>query len=71
VEEYGEAEAARIAGYGLAHADRADVNSVEGDFHLGSQSAEHARTLFELSSRSTGVSRVHVVWLDITEARDG
>jgi hypothetical protein len=63
VEEYGEAEDARVAGYGLAYADRADVNSVEGDFQLDSQSAESARTLFEISSRSTGVARVHVVWL--------
>jgi hypothetical protein len=66
VEEYGEAEDARVAGYGLAYADRADVNSAEGDFQLGSESAERARTLFEISSRSAGVSRVHVVWLDET-----
>ncbi|TQM81266.1 hypothetical protein FHX81_3629 [Saccharothrix saharensis] len=66
VEEYGEGEDARVAGYGLAYADRVDVNSVEGDFQLNSESAERARTLFEISSRSTGVSRVHVVWLDET-----
>jgi hypothetical protein len=73
VEEYGEAEDARIAGYGLAYANRADVNSVEGDFHLDSQSPERARALFEISSRSTGMRRVHVVWLDtsITEAAEG
>lgn len=64
VEEHGEAEDARVAGYGLAYADRADVNSVEGDFQLHSQSVENARTLFEISSRSIGVQRVHVVWLD-------
>jgi hypothetical protein len=64
VEEYGEAEDARVAGYGLAYEDRADVNSVEGDFPLHSESAESARTLFEISSRSMGVRRVHVVWLD-------
>ncbi|ROP39000.1 hypothetical protein [Saccharothrix texasensis] len=64
VEEYGEAEDARVAGYGLAYEDRADVNSVEGDFQLHSQSAESARMLFEISSRSTGVQRVHVVWVD-------
>jgi hypothetical protein len=66
VEEYGEAEDTRVAGYGLAYADRADVNSVEGDFQLHSESAESARTLFEISSRSAGVRRVHVVWLDQT-----
>ncbi|MFE2756515.1 hypothetical protein ACFXGA_31410 [Actinosynnema sp. NPDC059335] len=64
VEEYGEAEDARVAGYGLAYEDRADVNSVEGDFQLHSQSADSARTLFEISSRSAGVRHVHVVWLD-------
>ncbi|WP_158843880.1 hypothetical protein [Saccharothrix deserti] len=66
VEEYGEAEDARVAGYGLAYADRAEVDSVEGGFHLNSQSAESARMLFEISSRSVGVRRVHVVWLDRT-----
>lgn len=64
--EYGEGEDARVAGYGLAYADRADVNSVEGDFQLHSQSAESARTLFEISSKSAGVRQVHVVWLDQT-----
>jgi hypothetical protein len=64
VEEYGEAEDARVAGYGLAYTDRAEVNTVEGGFHLNSQSVESARTLFQISSRSTGVRRVHVVWLD-------
>ncbi|MFI9010555.1 hypothetical protein ACIGNX_25300 [Actinosynnema sp. NPDC053489] len=66
VEEYGEGEDARVAGYGLAYADRADVNSVEGDFQLNSQSVESARTLFEISSKSAGVRQVHVVWLDET-----
>lgn len=64
VEEYGEGEDARAAGYGFAHDDHADVTSVEGDFHLSAESAENARALFEISSRSTGVRRVHVVWLD-------
>jgi hypothetical protein len=66
VEEYGEQRDVRVAGYGLAHDDHADVNSVEGDFTLHSQSAEHARSLFEISSRSAGVRRTHVVWLDGT-----
>lgn len=70
VEEYGEAEDARVAGYGLAYADRADVNSVEGGFQLHSRSAESARTLFEISSRSAGVRHVHVVWLDRTAQRE-
>ncbi|MEU4802385.1 hypothetical protein [Actinosynnema sp. NPDC023587] len=48
----------------LACADRADVISLEGDFHLHAQSAESARQLFEISSRSEGVRRVHVVWLN-------
>lgn len=64
VEEYGEGEDARVAGYGLAYAGRADVDAVEGGFRLSSESAEHARTLFEVSSRSAKVRRVHVVWLD-------
>ncbi|MFD0201753.1 MULTISPECIES: hypothetical protein [Saccharothrix] len=64
VEEYGAAESARVAGYGLAYAARAEVNSVEGDFHLNSTSVERLRTVFEISSRSAGVRRVHVVWLD-------
>ncbi|WP_367131916.1 hypothetical protein [Saccharothrix sp. HUAS TT1] len=64
VEEYGCGEDVRVAGYGLAYEDRADVNSVEGDFQLHAQSVESARTLFEISSQSAGVQRVHVVWLD-------
>ena len=68
VEEYGEAEDARVAGYGLAYADRAEVNAVEGGFHLSSQSAETARLLFEVSSRSAGTRRAHVVWLDGTDS---
>jgi hypothetical protein len=63
VEEYGCGEDVRVAGYGLAYEDRADVNSVEGDLQLHAQSAESVRTLFEASSRSAGVRRVHVVWL--------
>ena len=63
VEEYGDRADARVAGYGLAYPDRVDVNSVESDFPLRSQSPENARKLFEISSRSRGV-RVHVVWLD-------
>jgi hypothetical protein len=66
VEEHGEKEDVRVAGYGLAYEDRADVNTVEGDFRLDSQSAESARALFEISSRSIGVRRVHVVWVDET-----
>lgn len=68
VEEWGDQHAARVAGFGLAYEDRAEVNSVEGDFHLASQSPEHARTLFEISSRSAGVRRAHVVWLDGTRS---
>ena len=63
VEEYGEGADARVAGYGLAFEDHAEVNSVEGDFHLTSQSAESARTLFEISSGDRTVRRVHLVWL--------
>lgn len=68
VEEYGDRADARVAGYGLAYPDRADVNSVEGDFPLRSQSPETARKLFEVSSRSRGV-RVHVVWLDGSDGK--
>ncbi|MBW4719656.1 hypothetical protein [Saccharothrix obliqua] len=63
VEEYGDRAEARVAGYGMAFPDRADVNSVEGDFPLRSQNPESARQVFEVSSRSRGV-RVHVVWLN-------
>ncbi|WP_202919165.1 hypothetical protein [Saccharothrix deserti] len=66
VEEYGEREGARVAGYGVAFEDRAEVDSVEGGFHLSSESAERARTLFEISSRSTGTRRAHLVWPDET-----
>jgi hypothetical protein len=62
VEEYGEQEDGRVAGYGLAYPDHADVNSVEGDFHLVSQSPERARQLYEMSAGSRGV-RTHLVWL--------
>ncbi|MEV0681929.1 hypothetical protein AB0I60_35950 [Actinosynnema sp. NPDC050436] len=64
VEEYGHGEDARVAGYGLAYDDHAEVNSVEGDFPLRSPSPDRARTVFETSSRSAGVRRVHVVWWD-------
>jgi len=63
VEERGERAGGRVAGYGLAHPGRADVNSVEGDFPLVSQSAERARQVFEVSAGSRGV-RAHLVWLD-------
>ncbi|MBB5800797.1 hypothetical protein F4560_000565 [Saccharothrix ecbatanensis] len=68
VEEYGEAEDARVAGYGLAYPDRAEVGSVEGGFRLSSESAESARMVFEISSRSAGTRRAHVVWLGETAA---
>ncbi|MFD0200712.1 MULTISPECIES: hypothetical protein [Saccharothrix] len=64
VEEHGEEGDVRVAGYGLAYADRVDVDAVEGGFRLRSGSAESARVLFEISSRSAGVRRVHLVWLD-------
>ncbi|TQM79212.1 hypothetical protein FHX81_1509 [Saccharothrix saharensis] len=64
VEEYGEAEDARVAGYGLAYADRAEADSVEGGFRLSADSAERARALFEISTGDVAVRRVHLVWLD-------
>ncbi|WP_367137440.1 hypothetical protein [Saccharothrix sp. HUAS TT1] len=64
VEEHGDREDARVAGYGIAFEDRAEVDSVEGDLHLSSENAENARLLFELSSRSSGTRRAHLVWLD-------
>jgi hypothetical protein len=71
VEECGEAEDARVAGYGLAYDDRAEVDSVEGGFRLSSRSPESARALFEVSSRSMGVRRVRLVWLDEPKAPAG
>ncbi|PSL56099.1 hypothetical protein B0I31_104390 [Saccharothrix carnea] len=70
VEECGEGEL-RAAGYGLAFADRVEVDSVEGGFRLSSESAESARVLFEISSRSAGVRQVHLVWLDDATSRQG
>ncbi|MFD0204281.1 MULTISPECIES: hypothetical protein [Saccharothrix] len=71
VEEYGEREDARVAGYGLAHPHHVDVNSVEGDFHLVSQSPERARQLFGISAGSRGV-RTHLVWLtNLPEGDEG
>jgi hypothetical protein len=67
VEEYEDPKDVRVAGYGLAYDDRADVNSVEGDFRLTSDSPDHARTVFEISSRSAGARRAHVIWLDGTQ----
>ncbi len=64
VEEYGEQDDARVAGYGLAYNDRADVNSVGGDFRLNSQSPESALSLFEISTGDKDVKRLHLVWLD-------
>lgn len=66
VEQYDDPKDIRIGGYGLACDDRADVNAIEGDFRLTSDSPEHARTLFEISSKSTGVRRAHVIWLNET-----
>ncbi|MFI9010713.1 hypothetical protein ACIGNX_26100 [Actinosynnema sp. NPDC053489] len=63
VEEHGEREGVRVAGYGVEFEDRAEVSAVEGGFHLSSQSAESARTVFEISSRSAGTRRAHLVWL--------
>ncbi|WP_433271858.1 hypothetical protein ACQPZF_14145 [Actinosynnema sp. CS-041913] len=63
VEEYGERIDARVAGYGLAYETGVEVNSVEGDFHLKSESPESARRLFELSAQLRG-ARTHVVWVD-------
>ncbi|PSL53074.1 hypothetical protein B0I31_110165 [Saccharothrix carnea] len=63
VEEYGERESVRVAGYGVAFEDRAEVSGVEGGFRLSSRSPENARALFELSSRSAGTRRTHLVWL--------
>jgi hypothetical protein len=60
VEEY-ERQEVRVAGYGLAYADRAESNSVEGDFRLNSECPDNARALYEASGR--GVRRVHLVWL--------
>lgn len=68
VEQYDDPEDIRVAGYGLAYDNRVDVNAVEGDFRLAPDSPEHARTLFEISSRSAGVRRAHVVWLDGTRS---
>ena len=67
VEEYGEREEVRVAGYGLAYADRAESNSVEGDFRLNSECPDSARALYEASGRD--VRRVHLVWLS-TRAPD-
>jgi hypothetical protein len=64
VEEYGEQADARVAGYGLAYDDHVDVNSVEGDFRLNSQSPESALSLFEVSTADKEVKRLHLVWLD-------
>ncbi|NUT50713.1 MAG: hypothetical protein HOV94_25905 [Saccharothrix sp.] len=62
VEECGGREGCRVAGYGPAYADHADVNSVEGDFHLIAESPECARQLFGISAGSGGV-RTRLVWL--------
>ncbi|ONI86704.1 hypothetical protein ALI22I_24080 [Saccharothrix sp. ALI-22-I] len=64
VEEYGERDYARVAGYGLAYDDRADVNSVEGDFRLVSDSVERALMTFEISTGDAEVRQLHVVWLN-------
>jgi hypothetical protein len=66
VEEWGDQHAARVAGYGLAFDGRADVNSVEGDFRLSSESAESVLAVFGVSTGPADVQRLHVVWLDGT-----
>ncbi|MFD1147874.1 hypothetical protein [Saccharothrix hoggarensis] len=68
VEEYGDRQYARVAGYGLDYGDRAGVNSVEGDFRLVSDSAERALMTFELSTGDAEVRQLHLVWLGGTPA---
>lgn len=64
VEEWGDQHAVRVAGYGLAFDDRADVNSVEGDFRLSSQSPESALAMFGVSTGLADIKQLHLVWLD-------
>ncbi|MEU4740668.1 hypothetical protein AB0G02_09385 [Actinosynnema sp. NPDC023658] len=64
VEEWGDQHAVRVAGYGLAFDDRVDVNSVEGDFRLSSQSPESALAMFGVSTGLADIKQLHLVWLD-------
>ncbi|WP_433263208.1 hypothetical protein ACQPZF_31585 [Actinosynnema sp. CS-041913] len=68
VEEYGEREDAEVAAYGLDFGDHTDVKSVEGDFRLRSQNPQSALAVFGHSTGATGVSRLHLVWLDGAES---
>jgi hypothetical protein len=67
MEEYGEQEDVRAAGYGLAFDDRVEVDAVEGGFRLSSESVERALTLFAISTRDESVRRLHLVWLDAVD----
>lgn len=60
VVEFGERVDADVAGYGLAYVDRAEFTSLEGDFHITSETPERVRLLVEASAEA---ARVHLVWL--------
>lgn len=58
VQEYGDRVDARVAAWGLAHADHVDVIGADGTIHLG---APHLESLLRRYDRPGGVSAA-VVW---------
>lgn len=58
VEEYGTRVDARVAGWGLAYDDHADVIGVDGHVHLGAAAPENVLRRFGRRARITA----HIVW---------
>lgn len=66
VQEYGERVDMRIAGWGIAHEDRADVFGVDGTIHKGVSRVEDVLRFFCIGSRVAA----HLVWFDPERATD-
>lgn len=60
VQEYGDRVDARIAGWGMAFDDRADVVGVNGNTHLSGESADGAVGMFGFGTHITA----RVVWVN-------
>ncbi|MGQ0837244.1 hypothetical protein [Actinokineospora sp.] len=60
VQEYGDRYDARIAAWGLAHAEHSDVVDFGGSVHLGLHTPESALRMFGVTGRLTP----RLVWVD-------
>ncbi|GAA2684554.1 MULTISPECIES: hypothetical protein [Actinosynnema] len=67
VEEIGDRSDARVIGYGLEHADRAESAMLVGGVRIASEDAEAARQVFEV----TCGNRARLVWLGGNSEQEG